>query len=125
MGDRWSLGKEDGWLHLDGGVFAFVAVDESRALGYGDDNARLAALMVEVLNGDPRTNPPKVEMVPWAEVDTRPGKHLPAEGSWWIDRRTDREDPHLTAKGTKAPTLSVTYYRGSLVPVRSSDGEQA
>ena len=103
-------GEPSGWTHA------------AEALGFPSVDA-LLAVFVELLNGDPRTNPPKVEMVPWAEVDTRPGKHLPAEGNGWNDFRTRESAPSLVAY--KDNFRLKTYSPGSSVPVRSSDGGQA
>ena len=119
MGDRWTA--EDRAVLLDGEYVFSLSGEEAERIGLGAIQA--CDLIAEVLNGDPRTNPPKVEMVPWAEVDTRPGKHLPAEGDGWNDLRTRESAPSLTAYKGNAHVL--TYGPGSSVPVRSSDGEQA
>lgn len=121
MGDRWST--NGGRLLLDGEHFGAVCNYEAVQLGFTGDhiNARAARLMADVLNADPRTNPPKVEMVPWAEVDTRPGKHLPADGFCWTDTRSYREGQRLVAHLNGGEV--ERYYPGDSVPVRSSDGE--
>lgn len=119
MGDRWSTDDSGGYyIRLDGRPYHSVAWDEAKALGLSTP-ADAARLIAEVLNADTRTNPPKVEMVPWAEVDTRPGKHLPAGGGYWADFRTQ---PNQSLVGYE-PGRVLTYYPGQMVPVRSSDGE--
>ena len=107
MGDRWST--NGGRLLLDGEHFGAVCNYEAVQLGFTGDhiNARAAARIAEVLNADPRTNPPKVEMVPWAEVDTRPGKHLPADGTRWSDFRTHHRDPSLIALNDSGVTHQI------------------